>query len=48
MERFLKQSHCKQGQDKAAHSPYLFNIIFKVLVRGMRQQKENKRIQTGK
>jgi hypothetical protein len=31
-----------------AHSPYIFNIVLKVLARAIRQQKEVKQIQIGK
>jgi hypothetical protein len=33
-----------QRLDKAAHSPYLFNIVLEVLPRAIRQQKEIKGI----
>jgi hypothetical protein len=37
-----------QGLDKAAHSPYLLNIVLEVLARAIRQQKDVKGIQLGK
>jgi hypothetical protein len=39
MQRNLKQPHQIQGLDKAALSPYLFNIVVEILVREIRQQR---------
>ena len=50
MKRNSQRSHCNEEQDKVVYplSPYLFNIVFEVLGRSIRQQKEIKGIQIRK
>ena len=45
LEAILLKSGTRSG---CPPSPYQFNIVIKVLARGIRQQKENKGIQIGK